>query len=119
MKQRTFDAGRAGALSDGVFAIAMTLLVLDLKLPEFESESGSTAFAHGLLAQGPRFMSWFLSFAILCRLWIIQHAALVGGDTRSRGFIGWNFLFLGAIAFLPYPVSGSTSTWAACSTRSR
>ena len=61
--------------------------------------------AQGLLEQGPRFASWFLSFAILCRLWIIQHALLVEGDTRSRGFMGWNFLFLGAIAFLPYPTS--------------
>ncbi len=105
MKQRTFDASRTSALSDGVFAIAMTLLVLDLKLPDLASGSQSITFAQGLLGQGPRFASWFLSFAILCRLWIMQHAVLTRGDTRSRSFVGWNFLFLGAISFLPYPTS--------------
>ena len=105
MKQRTFNAGRLSALSDGVFAIAMTLLVLDLKLPQVDSGSGHALFARGLLEQAPRFASWFLSFVILCRLWIIHHAMLVDGDTRSRGFMGWNFLFLGAISFLPYPTS--------------
>ena len=98
MKQSTFDAGRVSALSDGVFAIAMTLLVLALKLPDLGPGLGGDAFAAALLEQGPRFMSWLLSFAILCRLWITQHALLAEGDTRSRGFVGWTFLFLGAVS---------------------
>ena len=105
MKQSTFDAGRVSALSDGVFAIAMTLLVLALKLPDLGPGLGGDAFAAALLEQGPRFMSWLLSFAILCRLWITQHALLAEGDTRSRGFVGWTFLFLGAVSFIPFPTS--------------
>ena len=105
MKQATFDAGRISALSDGVFAIAMTLLVLELKLPDLGRGLGGDAFAAELLQQGPRFFSWLLSFAILCRLWITQHALLAGGDTRSRGFVGWTFLFLGAVSFIPFPTS--------------
>ena len=62
MKQATFDAGRVGALSDGVFAIAMTLLVLELKLPELGSGLGRDAFVAALREQSPRFLSW------LCRL---------------------------------------------------
>jgi uncharacterized membrane protein len=105
MKQPTFDAGRVSALSDGVFAIAMTLLVLELKLPDLGPGLGRDAFAAALLEQGPRFASWLLSFAILCRLWITQHALLAEGDTRSRGFLGWTFLFLGAVSFIPFPTS--------------
>lgn len=105
MKQSTFDAGRVSALSDGVFAIAMTLLVLALKLPDLGPGLGGDAFAAALLKQGTRFMSWLLSFAILCRLWITQHALLAEGDTRSRGFVGWTFLFLGAVSFIPFPTS--------------
>ncbi len=105
MRQSTFDAGRVSALSDGVFAIAMTLLVFALKLPDLEPGLGGDAFAAALLEQGPRFASWLLSFAILCRLWITQHALLAEGDTRSRGFVGWTFLFLGAVSFIPFPTS--------------
>jgi uncharacterized membrane protein len=104
-KQSQFDAGRISAISDGVFAIAMTLLVLDLKLPDLETGMSRQEFAAALLRQAPRFVSWFLSFAILARLWIIQHALLAEGDTRSRGFVGWTFLFLGAISFIPFPTS--------------
>ena len=102
MKQATFDAGRVSALSDGVFAIAMTLLVLDLKLPELGSDLDHDTFVAALQTQGPRFYSWLLSFAILCRLWIIQHALLAQGDTRSRGFVGWTFVFLGVVSLAPF-----------------
>lgn len=105
MKQTAFDAGRIGALSDGVFAIAMTLLVLDLKLPDLGQGLDREAFADVLMEQGPRFMSWLISFAVLCRLWISHHALLTEGERRSRGFIGWSFLFLGAVSFTPFPTS--------------
>ena len=105
MKQNVFEAGRIGALSDGVFAIAMTLLVLDLKLPELGQGLDYEAFSAALIEQGPRFLSWLISFAILCRLWITKHALLAGAEQRSRGFVGWSFLFLGAVAFIPFPTS--------------
>jgi uncharacterized membrane protein len=105
MKQNVFEAGRIGALSDGVFAIAMTLLVLDLKLPELGQGLDFEAFSTALIEQGPRFLSWLISFAILCRLWISQHALLAGAEQRSRSFVGWTFLFLGAVAFIPFPTS--------------
>jgi uncharacterized membrane protein len=94
MKQSAFETGRINALSDGVFAIAMTLLVLDLKLPDLGPGLTRDEFSAALLEQGPRLASWLLSFAILCRLWITQHALLTGG-----------FVFLGAISFIPFPTS--------------
>ncbi len=105
MKQSTFKTGRICAISDGVFSIAMTLLVLGLKLPDPGPDIASDNFNSLILDQAPLILSWFLSFAILCRLWITQHAFLAEGETRSRRFIGWNFVFLGAVSFIPFPAS--------------
>ena len=105
MKHSDFDVGRISALSDGVFAIAMTLLVLDLGLPDTGPVTDSAAFAALLVQQVPRFLSWLLSFALLCRLWILDHDVLADGDTRSWGFLAWSFVFLGCISFIPFPTS--------------
>jgi len=105
MKQQWFKAGRLGAISDGVFAIAMTLLVLDLKLPEMKESISSQEFSQAIREQAPHFLSWIISFAILCRLWITQHALLEYDDKKSMGFTTINFIFLGAISFIPFPTS--------------
>jgi uncharacterized membrane protein len=57
MKHATFDPGPIGAPSDGVFAIAMTLLVLNLRLPDAGSHSDASAFAARLVDQLPCFAS--------------------------------------------------------------
>jgi len=105
MNSKTFDPGRISALSDGVFAIAMTLLVLNLQAPDMARPSDPSAFSRVLAGQFPEFVSWLLSFAILCRLWIVHHDLLVDGDTRSSRFLAWNFVFLGAVSFIPFPTT--------------
>jgi len=105
MKQSTFSSGRINSLSDAVFAIAMTLLVLDLKLPPLDPSAGRSVVTADVVEQFPRFISWILSFAILCRLWIIHHGLLRTGNTRSSSFMTWNLVFLGAIALIPFPAS--------------
>ncbi|MBW1903511.1 MAG: DUF1211 domain-containing protein [Deltaproteobacteria bacterium] len=105
MKQQWFNVGRIGGISDGVFAIAMTLLVLDLKLPELESPVTRKIFTQAILAQLPHFFSWLISFAILCRLWITQNSIVERDEKKSRGFTAVNFVFLGAISFIPFPTS--------------
>jgi uncharacterized membrane protein len=105
MKQRWFNVNRIGGISDGVFAIAMTLLVLELKLPELETPLSQQVFLEALSKQLPHFVSWLISFAILCRLWITQHALLEQGEKKSRYFTSLNFVFLGAISFIPFPTS--------------
>ena len=105
MKQSVFSSDRLNALSDGVFAIAMTLLVLDLKFPPMDSSADREVVIAVAVEQFPRLISWVLSFAILCRLWIIHHGLLRAGKTRSSSFMTWNFVFLGVIAFIPFPAS--------------
>jgi TMEM175 potassium channel family protein len=105
MKQKWFNTTRIGGISDGVFAIAMTLLVLELKLPEMEVSVPQPVFLNAIIKQLPHFISWIISFAILCRLWIIHHALLEQGDSKSRHFTSFNFIFLGVISFIPFPTS--------------
>lgn len=105
MKQEWFSGNRIRAISDGVFAIAMTLLVLDLKVPELASPVSEQAFWSAVMGQWPNFISWIISFAILCRLWITQHVLLEQGEKKSRYFTFFNFVFLGTISFIPFPTS--------------
>lgn len=105
MKQQWFDKGRIAGISDGVFAIAMTLLVLELKLPELKVPVSHHLFLTAVLEQLPVFLGWIISFAILCKLWITQHALLNLGEKQSRGFTAVNFVFLGTISFIPFPTS--------------
>ena len=105
MMYRLFKEERIGGISDGVFAIAMTLLVLDLKLPELGEVASIKVFNRAVLAQVPHFFSWIISFSVLCKLWLTQHALLDDGQKRSKGFTNLNFVFLAAISFIPFPTS--------------
>ncbi len=71
MNPKTYDPGRISALNGGIFAIAMTLLVLDLEAPDIAMSAASSVFVCALADHLPGFVSWLLSFAILCRLWVV------------------------------------------------
>jgi uncharacterized membrane protein len=92
--------------SDAVMAIAMTLLVIDLKLPEslgaMTSDADLRAALDGL---GPRFLSVLLSFAVIA-IWWNGHNRIFRNLERADGaLVVLNLVFLGAIAFLPFPTA--------------
>src|SRR4051794_35346374 len=64
---------RVRALSDGIFAFAMTVLVLDLHLPEFSGAITDSAFLDMLIAQKERLLGFLLSFVVLAMYWIAHH----------------------------------------------
>ena len=66
---------RIEAFSDGVFAVAVTLLVLDLKVPALTDHAGVGELARALLDQLPKFVSWLISFIIVCKFWLKQSPA--------------------------------------------
>jgi uncharacterized membrane protein len=96
---------RIAAISDGVFAIAMTLLVLDIQVPRLTGDVSADVFKDALLEELPSLVAWIISLALLCRLWISQHALLEGGERGSRAFVGMNFVFLGVVSFIPFPTA--------------
>ena len=95
---------RLTALSDGLFAVAMTLLVLDLRVPV--SAAGSAYTEHGLwdalLKLGPSFAAYLLSFTMLGTFWLAQHTLLgiLGRCDRTLTWISLGFLFV--VSLLPF-----------------
>jgi uncharacterized membrane protein len=94
---------RLTALSDGLFAVAMTLLVLDLRVPVLAAGSPSE---HGLWAAllklGPSFAAYLLSFTMLGTFWLAQHT-LLGILRRCDRTLTWiNVGFLFVVSLLPF-----------------
>lgn len=93
---------RTGTLADGVFAIVLTLLILNIKSPKAASEA---ELAQQLLALWPEFLSYTISFAILAIFWF-GHQMVSRYIRRSdRVHIWLNLLFLMCIAFIPFSTS--------------
>ena len=92
---------RLQTLSDGVFAVAMTLLVLEIKLPPTETTDPSH-FAAALVALWPKVGAFLLSFIILARGWEL-HRYVFSYVVRYDHFIVYsNMLYLMAITLLPF-----------------
>ena len=95
------EVGRLAAFSDGVFAIAITLLVLPLT----EEDVVAGRVAESLSALVPQMLTFLLSFAVVGRYWVLHHGLLrsvVRSDTR---LLTLNLVFLFWVAFLPFPTN--------------
>jgi uncharacterized membrane protein len=86
------------ALSDGVFAIALTLLVLELPVPE-----DSHDLAGDLLKRWPSFVAYIVSFVTLGIVWINHHALMDRVERADRGLLELNLLLLLLVAVVPWP----------------
>jgi uncharacterized membrane protein len=99
------DLGRLVNLSDGVFAIAITLLVLDIRVPEIPEDLVATELPGELFALWPKYLGYLLSFIGISMFWNIHHTIFRSITTYDRGLIWLNLLFLMFVAFLPFPTS--------------
>jgi uncharacterized membrane protein len=89
---------RVEAFSDGVFAIAITLLVLTVAQPHTYRD-----LAHELGTQWPSLAAYIVSFAVIGIMWINHHSVFMHLEHVDRGLLYLNLLLLMTIAFLPYP----------------
>lgn len=94
---------RIEALSDGVFAIILTLLVLELKVPVLADHHGTAELGRGLVNLLPKFLSWLISFIILCKFWLNHHHVLGLARHATYGLVWLNAFFLMSQAFIPFP----------------
>ncbi|HKE37417.1 MAG TPA: TMEM175 family protein [Candidatus Baltobacteraceae bacterium] len=96
------SAERLAGLSDGVFAFAMTLLVLDLRTPELEAIHNESDLQTALLGLVPNLLTYISSFMILGILWLGQQAQLskLKHSTRDLTWIHLGILFL--VTMVPF-----------------
>ena len=100
--------GRLEALSDGIFAFAMTLLVIGLNLPDKTTLVQSNAFAlQYILALYSDFFHYVLAFLILGAFWLSQHQQFHSVRVPDKIFIWINLVTLMFVALLPFSTSFS------------
>jgi uncharacterized membrane protein len=99
------DRDRIVNLSDGVFAIAITLLVLDIRVPDIPENLVASELPGELLSLWPKYFGYFLSFVGISSFWLIHHSIFRHIRAYDRILLYLNFLFLMLVAFVPFPTS--------------
>lgn len=95
---------RLEAFSDGVFAIAITLLVIEIKVPDLSEATASTAI-NILIQAGPYILSYITSFLVIGVLWLNHHTLFHLLKRVDRTTLTINLAVLMCIAFIPFPTA--------------
>jgi uncharacterized membrane protein len=94
------ETSRLEAFSDGVFAIAITLLIIEVRLPE-----GHGPLAERLLEAWPSYVAYLISFVTIGIMWANHHGIFQLIDRTTHGLVVANLLLLLFVAFIPFPTS--------------
>ncbi|MEW6643993.1 MAG: TMEM175 family protein [Pseudomonadota bacterium] len=113
-----YPKARLDTLSDGIFAVAMTLLVLDLRLPDDIHPADSQALLQALLQLWPKLLPYLLSFGVLGLRWLSNVQIRTREDYFDRGYVRWWLLYHLLITCIPFSTivlgryaSLAPSTW--------
>ena len=101
-RRESEETDRLLALSDGVVAIAITLLVLEIAVPEVPPEAPSPVVGDLVFAQWQEFVGYALSFLVIGLYWTLHRRVFVYIERHDRGVVWLNLLFLLFVAFVPY-----------------
>jgi uncharacterized membrane protein len=109
-KGKTYPRGgeefsRVLAFSDGLFAIAATLLVVGIAVPTIDDADSVGDLADALNDQSEEFISFAISFLVIGRYWVAHHQMFSLLQAVDRGFVALNLIYLGFIAFVPFPTA--------------
>ena len=96
---------RLEAFCDGVFAIAMTLLIIDIKLPAPDDIGNTAELWRALRHMTPSVLAFVLSFVVILITWVNHHAALRLVHKSSASFIYANGFLLLTVVFIPFPTA--------------
>jgi len=99
------ENSRIEAFSDGVFAIAITLLILEIKVPPLSSVHSTQDLWNGLIKLWPSYLAFSLSFCVLLISWINHHYLFNLLEGSSRPFLYANGFLLLTITFMPFPAA--------------
>jgi uncharacterized membrane protein len=101
----TLHKGRIEALSDGVFAVVLTLLVLELKVPEMSHADAVEQLSGSLRHLGPTFAGYLITFVVGSLFWYLHHASFQFIRHTTPALIVANLGFLGFVALLPFTMA--------------
>lgn len=90
--------------SDAVFAIAITLLALEIRLPEGDF-ADNAALTHALLSMWPKYLAFGISFWVIASFWLGHHRMFLRIKQFDLRLILLNFVLLMLIAFVPFPTT--------------
>jgi len=102
------DKGRTDAFTDGVFAIAITLLVLEIHIPEIKPPAGgdvNAAMSEYLTSLGQPLLTYALSFATVGIIWLNHNATFAKIRYVDRTGTMLNLLLLAIVCFIPFPTA--------------
>lgn len=97
------STGRIETFSDGVFAIAITLLVLDIRVPGATELARDGGLLQALVGEWPSYLSYLAGFATIGAVWLNHHAAFIRIARVDQTLLIWNLLLLLATSFIPFP----------------
>ena len=105
MRNTTFGVSRIEAFSDGVLAIVITLLVLEIKSPELHVPTSTMEALHALLALAPKFASFLLSFLFIAVFWVNHHRFFLLVRRADWGLLWSNNILLFLLCTIPFPTA--------------
>src|SRR5918997_5353709 len=91
--------------SDADFAIVITILVLDIRVPDIPPDLVAQELPGQILDLEPKFLSYVISFLVIAIYWQAHHRVFRPIRSYDSTLLWLNFLFLMAISFLPFPTS--------------
>jgi len=97
-----YPRARFDALSDAIFGVAMTLLVLDLRLPEDFHPHDGEELLHAIYELMPKFLPYVLSFVVLGLRWLSGVQVRTKAEAFGRGYFKWWLVYLLLITCVPF-----------------
>jgi len=101
-RREAVSFGRIVSFTDGVFAIAITLLVLNFEVPHIHEET-ERQLAHLVSRLAGDFGAYFLTFAVVGRMWVVHHRLFSTLETFDGRLITLNLTYLAMIVLVPFP----------------
>lgn len=103
--EHIFNKNRVETFSDGIFAIIITLLVLEIKVPHIENHDSAADLFLALKQLIPKFLSWLVSFFTVAVIWVNHHKIFKQIGRLNNGIFWWNAVLLLWTSFIPFPTA--------------
>jgi uncharacterized membrane protein len=104
-KYGVFTKNRVEAFSDGIFAIIVTLLILEIKVPHIEHSASAPDLLNAIISLLPKFVSWVISFLTICIVWVNHHRLFEAFKGINIGLFWLNVHLLLWVCFVPFPTA--------------